>query len=267
MIQKYHALIEVKLKESVASLGPPSLLREACQYALMSGGKRLRPIIVLMLAGALKTPDIAEAALATEFFHTASLIADDLPCMDNEDNRRGKLALHKAYNEATALLTTYALIAAGYEKIRSAAPGLEALNQALESATKTTGILGATGGQFLDLFSLQQTPTLLCELIAKKTAALFELSFVLGWLYGGGESRLLPVVKELANHFGTAFQIKDDIADCEEDSANARVNSAVLLGKSKAMAWFEKEREKYHALLDKLPINTQELRELIETSA
>ena len=95
-------------------LGGATKLREACEYALTNGGKRFRPILLMMTAKAANgSVDVGYAALAVELFHTASLVADDLPCMDNDDMRRDKPSLHKVYGEGVALLVTYALIAAG----------------------------------------------------------------------------------------------------------------------------------------------------------
>ena len=110
--------IEKEIARSILSFGEKTKLRDACEYALLSGGKRLRPIIVMMVADGLGHDlDVAPAALAVEFLHTASLVADDLPCMDNDDERREKPSLHKAYGESVALLASYSLIFAGYEKL------------------------------------------------------------------------------------------------------------------------------------------------------
>src|ERR1700722_633886 len=104
ILKPYQQQIEQKLQESIEQLGAKSKLRDACEYALLNGGKRFRPILVIMIANALgKKFDVTSAALAVEFFHTASLIADDLPCMDDDDERRSKPTLHKVYGEGTAL--------------------------------------------------------------------------------------------------------------------------------------------------------------------
>ena len=136
-------------------------LRDACEYALSNGGKRFRPALVLMIAESLgHQADAMEAALAVEFFHTASLIADDLPCMDDDEERRDHPALHVKYDEATALLVSYGLIAGGYGCLARCAQILKSSNapfaqeadricvMALENSTFNTGLLGATGGQF-----------------------------------------------------------------------------------------------------------------------
>ncbi len=110
--------IEQEIAKSIGSLGEKNKLRDACEYALTNGGKRFRPLIVILVAEALGNGlDVYESALSVEFFHTASLIADDLPCMDNDDERRDKPSLHKTYGETIALLASYALITAAFEKI------------------------------------------------------------------------------------------------------------------------------------------------------
>jgi len=101
-------------------LGEKTKLRDACEYALKSGGKRFRPLLVLLVAEALgNNLNVLDAALSVEFFHTASLIVDDLPCMDNEEERRSQPTLHKIYGESIALLSSYALICAAFEKIHT----------------------------------------------------------------------------------------------------------------------------------------------------
>src|SRR5437016_8742652 len=114
----YKARIEPAIVSSLSRFGEKTELRDACEYSLQTGGKRFRPAIVYMVTDALKSKnDVTDAALAVEFFHTASLIADDLPCMDNDDFRRGRPTTHKVYPESVALLASFALIAAGFEYI------------------------------------------------------------------------------------------------------------------------------------------------------
>src|SRR5947209_4745416 len=104
VLNPYKERFEPHLTKAILSFGDKNNLRDACEYALSSGGKRFRPALVYMMGDALGgSKDIDGAALATEFFHTASLIADDLPCMDDDDMRRGRPTVHKMYGEATAL--------------------------------------------------------------------------------------------------------------------------------------------------------------------
>jgi geranylgeranyl diphosphate synthase type II len=247
----YRHHIEEKIRESIPHLGQKTALRDACEYALLNGGKRFRPAIVMMVAEALNLGcQATEAALAVEYFHCASLIADDLPCMDNDDMRRDKPSLHKVYGESVALLTTYALIAKGYDFLAINAQSLEegnhVLGYALINTVKNTGIHGATGGQFLDLFPPDQSEQ--------------SLSFTLGWLYGGGDVARLPQVTATATHFGMAFQIADDLQDIAQDTQNNRVvNLATCCGKVTAFERLKDELTQYRKLLVELNIATESL--------
>lgn len=276
IIKPYQQEIEEEIRIELPILGPPSTLRNACEYALLSAGKRFRPALVMMVAkGVGYNADATYAALAVEFFHTASLIADDLPSMDNDDLRRDKPSLHKKYDEATALLVSYALIAAGYQFITKNAEALRQLRLpfsydsnhictlAIENASHNTGIFGATGGQYLDIFPPDLDVTTLKEIIHKKTTSLFELSFVLGWLYGGGEIARLPIIKKAAGHFGMAFQIADDIGDMEQDLKNHKaINIANALGLDAAVEMFHDELHQFDRMVHELKFDATELNAL-----
>src|SRR5512146_3527868 len=115
LLERYRRRFEEEHPQAIERMGEKNVLRDACEYALIHGGKRLRPLIVMMTADALgRGLDVMPAALSVEFFHTASLIADDLPCMDNDDFRRNVPSLHKAFGESVAILASYTLIAEGY---------------------------------------------------------------------------------------------------------------------------------------------------------
>jgi geranylgeranyl diphosphate synthase type II len=259
-IAPYLLRIEKKIDEAVLNLGPDSKLRQACAYALKNGGKRFRPALVMMIADGLgeTSDEVSSGALAVEFFHTASLLADDLPCMDNDDERRGLPSTHKAFNEATALLASYALIAAGYDSIRlSCKSRPELLAPLLENASYNTGILGATGGQFLDLYPGKIDESVIKEVIVKKTGALFELSFVFGFALGGGDMQQMPLVKKCAHHFGAAFQIADDFLDLAQDAkGEQKINAPLILGEEKAGKWLISEIEGFKKTLLELQLNS-----------
>lgn len=266
----YRDKIEQELARSIALLGDKTKLRDACEYALMSGGKRFRPLIVFMVAEALgKGLSVSEAALSVEYFHTASLIADDLPCMDNDDERRDKPSVHKVYGETIALLSSYALITAAFEKIHKNAAMMKqsgypydilsdrACVLALESATHCAGIHGATGGQFMDVFPPHLTLDVVKQVIYKKTVTLFEVSFVFGWLFGGGDFSRLDDVKRAAYHLGMAFQIADDIGDLSQDEKNQRdINMARLVGKERSFVLFSEEMKAFEKQLTQLNLLT-----------
>lgn len=273
LLKNYQQRIEELIKQHLPTFGSENRLRAACEYALTNGGRRFRPSLVLMIAEALgHQADVSYAALSIEYFHTASLIADDLPCMDDDDERRNKPSLHKAFDEATALLASYALIAAGNACIAACAK--EASKQpvhkgldghylgilALENAAYNTGTNGTTGGQFLDIYPPDLTMKTLREVIQKKTVSLFEVSFVFGWLFGGGHPEALPLIKQGAGHFGMAFQIADDIGDVKQDSLNGRqINVAGVFGIEIATEMFHEEIAGYRAVLKSLKLESKEL--------
>ncbi len=270
--------VNAYLEANHGIFGESSKLRKACEYALMNGGKRLRPMIVLMLAEALGfKADVSQVALSIEYFHTASLIADDLPCMDDDDERRSQPSLHRVFGESPALLVSYTLIAAGYSCIEknvtilknSALPfssqAAEIGIQALGNATYNTGVNGATGGQFLDIFPPDLSLPTIREIFHKKTVSLFEIAFVYGWLFGGGDIQKISQVKQLASHFGMAFQIADDLDDMIQDEQNKRpLNMGLLLGKEKAQQLLAEEIKNYALLLTELQLDCPFLKNLIK---
>lgn len=261
----YLQLIEKKLDEAILGFGPKNALRDAIAYSLKNGGKRFRPALVLIIAKALgKGLDASKGALAVEFFHTASLIADDLPCMDDDDERRNQPSLHVAFGESTALLASYSLISAGYDFIRMNS-SQKILPLALEAASFNTGIFGLSGGQYLDIFSQEHDEKSLREIIQKKTGALFELSFVLGWLFGGGEIEKFALVKKAAHHFGASFQIVDDFLDLDKDKKEGRkINAPLILGESKALNWLSEELFLFEKALKELNLQSKELTAMAE---
>lgn len=247
--------VEKALARALSTFGEKTKLRDACEYSLKSGGKRMRPLIVMMVADGLGHGlDVTESALAAEFFHTASLIADDLPCMDNDDERRNMPTVHKEFGETVALLASYALITAGFEwltkngKTMRLAPAPFSLVAdrvcalSVDHAARLAGISGCVGGQFLDLFPEGDGYETLKKTIYLKTVTLFEMSFLSGWLFGGGEIEKVPEVKEVAYHFGMAFQLSDDLGDQKQDADQGGASNAALqLGKGRALALFEQE--------------------------
>lgn len=277
ILQHYKDEVESHLKAKLQEFGKETSLKQACEYALLNGGKRFRPAITLMIAKALgQNLPVIDAALAVEFFHTASLIADDLPCMDNDDERRNKPSLHRAFNESTALLASYALISAGYRAIYQNAVQLGLAEHpraqdsakicmlALENATANTGILGATGGQFLDLFPPNHQLDTILEVLDKKTVTLFEVSFILGWLFGGGELDLLEKVKKLAYHWGMAFQIADDMGDAIQDHQQKRpMNLANALGMRPSFQKFNEQILLLQNLLEELGLHSADFQGMI----
>ena len=267
-LEAYREAFEVRLKNYIPLIGEKNRLRDACEYTLLSSGKRIRPIIVLLLAEGLGLKrDVYLPALCVEFFHTASLIVDDLPCMDDEDKRRNRLTLHKAFGETIALLTSYALITEGFHLIYQSAHEFSKVSKnanevgmiALKCASKAAGFSGATGGQFFDIFYREEKMDEFQEIIKKKTGTLFEVAFVFGFLFGGGKLSCLNEVKKGAYHFGTAFQIADDINDLEQDRRKKNsLNLAFVLGLEAVVSLFEKEIKAFEVQMKKAGIFTLE---------
>lgn len=276
-LKKYQERVEEGISESIYQMGPKSILRDACEYALKNGGKRFRPAIVLMVADAVgKGANVIQAALSIEYLHTASLIADDLPCMDDDDTRRGCPSVHKKFNEPVALLASYSLISEGYGAIARngrviAKSGLAFAHEAdhrsvlaLENIAHNTSLSGVVGGQFADIYPPDLSLNTIVEIIHQKTGTLFEAAFVLGWLFGGGAIERLPQVKSLSRYFGIAFQIADDIDDMEQDLKNERkVNVGNLFGADRAVALLREHAQGYQSLLKELHIDSEPLMSLV----
>jgi len=263
------------LRSNISCFGTQNTLRDACEFALLNGGKRIRPLIVMIIAQVLDNKlNVLEPSLSVEFFHTATLIIDDLPCMDNENFRRSKPALHKVFGESVALLASQALVSAGYEKIfqsvrilsQQGAPfGEQAKNicmVAFDTATRGTGISGAVGGQYKDLFSTDRSLEAVLDMIYKKTITLFEVSFVFGWIFGGGDLSQVCEMRDIAFHFGMAFQIADDLRDMKKDG-NDSLNIGFIFGKDRAYARFTEEIEFFIQKLKKIGLMSSAFQQII----
>lgn len=267
-IDQYRARIEAALRCSIEQMGEKNHLRDACEYALTNGGKRLRPILVLLISDALGHGyDTLPAALSVEFFHTASLIADDLPCMDDDEVRRSRPSLHKVFGESVAILASYALIAEGYGGIyrnsRALENGEAICVLCLEAATHCAGINGATNGQFLDLYPPDATLETIKKIIFQKTVTLFEISFVFGWLFGGGDGNRLNEVRQCAYHLGMAFQTADDLMDDLQDRQNP-INIVTACGRVAALRFFEEEMNGFTASLKSLGLWSHSFEEVVD---
>ncbi len=269
LLRPLKSTFESALKKNIHNLGEQGVLKQACSYALLNNGKRIRPLIVMMVAKALnKNYNVLEPSLCVEYFHTASIIADDMPCMDDDDTRRCKPSLHKKFGEATALLTSYALISAGYKKVSDSAKKFEEQNKtlgitsqkvcifALEEISRFSGIDGAIGGQYLDLNPQKKDVHEANEIIYKKTITLFEIAFVFGWIFGGGDAKDIPCVREVAYHFGRCFQVADDLRDYKKDGDG--INMAEILGQGRALDIFHEEISFFEVKIKKLGLLSPE---------
>lgn len=203
----------------------PARLHTAMRYSLEAGGKRLRPVLVLAAAEACGVRDDAAlpAAVAVECLHTYSLIHDDLPCMDNDDLRRGRPTAHRAFDEATALLAGDALLTHAFALLATAYAAQPALAAALlRELADAAGSRRLIGGQMADLLAEKNAAATAEELEfihLNKTAAMLEASLVLGGLVGGAAEPDLAALRRAGRHLGLAFQIVDDVLDATADSA------------------------------------------------
>jgi len=198
---------------------PPARLSEALRYALFGGGKRVRPAVVLLVGEALgATRDaLARPAVALELVHTYSLVHDDLPCMDDDDLRRGRPTVHVAYDEATAVLVGDALQTLAFEVLGGAERHAGPLCVALARAA---GASGMVGGQVLDL-ALPQDAGLdaLFDMHARKTAALFVAASETAALAAGAGADKLAAARDYGRALGLLFQATDDLLDVTGDAA------------------------------------------------
>jgi geranylgeranyl pyrophosphate synthase len=203
----------------------PVRLHTAMRYSLEAGGKRLRPVLVLAAAElfGLKPDDdsAVPAAIALECVHTYSLIHDDLPCMDNDDLRRGRPTAHKQFDEATALLAGDALLTHAFALLAENYPG-DLGRKLVRELADAAGSRRLIGGQMEDLLAEKKsdaTPAELEFIHLNKTAAMIEASLVIGALVGGAASSEVEKIRAAGRHIGLAFQIIDDVLDATADSA------------------------------------------------
>ena len=213
------AEVEEALDQSL-SVEYPETIYESMRYSLMAGGKRLRPILCLAtceLVGGTVTQAMPTAC-ALEMVHTMSLIHDDLPAMDNDDYRRGKLTNHKVYGDDVAILAGDALLAYAFEFIAERTEGVSApaILEVIRRLGRAVGAAGLVGGQIVDLASEGNPDTSIDTLNfihRHKTAALLEVSVVSGAVLAGADSKTIECLSRYAQNIGLAFQIVDDVLD------------------------------------------------------
>lgn len=207
---------------------PQKKLFSAMRYSLLAGGKRLRPLLVLefcRLCGG-ETSKAMPFAAAVEMVHTYSLIHDDLPCMDNDDFRRGNPTNHKVYGEAVAVLAGDALLTAAFSFLAKAELSDSQKIRAVAILSECAGELGMVGGQILDIESesRQCTKQEVLDIQSRKTGALIRSACLLGVVAANGTEEQMKAAVDFADNMGLAFQIRDDMLDV--------IGNAKELGKS-----------------------------------
>jgi len=222
------ASVEARCEELVSALASEhDGIAEAIRYSLLGGGKRLRPILCLWshdLVGGRKREIALDVACAIECIHTYSLIHDDLPCMDNDDFRRGKPSAHRKYGEATAVLTGDALLTLGFQVIgtipeRRKAADAATILEAIRILAAAAGTGGLIAGQALDLSGSARTGNLddVGRIHRNKTARLIAAAMDAGALVGGASMETRRRIRDAGTLAGEAFQIIDDVLDRETD--------------------------------------------------
>ena len=217
------ALVEEALARYAGQWPELGNLQRAMAYSLLSGGKRIRP--VLTLAACRLFGGQAEKALpfacGLEMIHTYSLIHDDLPCMDNDDFRRGKPTNHKVYGEATAVLAGDSLLTAAFGVLAQAELSPEQIVRGVACLSQAAGPAGMAGGQILDLLGEGKTLTYdeIVQIQNLKTGCMIEAAVRLGAIAAGSTPEEEEAVAEYARKIGLAFQIRDDVLDVLGDEA------------------------------------------------
>jgi geranylgeranyl diphosphate synthase type II len=246
---------------------PPETIHRAMRYSLFAGGKRIRPLLSMEAARAVGSPaeGVVSAACPLELIHTYSLIHDDLPALDNDDYRRGKLTCHKVFGEAMAILAGDALLTLAFE-VLAKLPALDGARRAaliaeLASASGTVG--GMIGGQVADLEGEGQPPTapLLETIHRAKTGALLRASLRMGAIYAGAAPPQYDALSRFGEHVGLAFQIVDDLLDVEassealgktagKDAAQRKITFPAVYGLETSHRMAEDECARAHAALE-----------------
>ncbi len=279
LMQEYLPKIESRLDILIPESGQPydSVVR-AVRYSLLNSGKRIRPILLLefyRLCGG--NDDCAyNFAAALEMIHTYSLIHDDLPCMDDDDMRRGKPSCHKQFGEATALLAGDALLTEAFG-VAAKTMGLpeERVVKALGVLSSCAGIGGMVGGQVMDLEGENQEIAIenIIEMYRLKTGALIKAAAVIGCILAGADEELQNAAAVYAEKLGLAFQIVDDILDCEgeaeklgkpigSDEKNNKNNFVAVLGIEQSRKTAAQLTEEAFGILDSFAGDTTALKEL-----
>ncbi|MBO7383152.1 MAG: polyprenyl synthetase family protein [Fibrobacter sp.] len=231
----------------------PCRLHEAMRYSMFAGGKRLRPGLVKatfdMFGG--KGDSVWYATSALEMLHTFSLIHDDLPCVDNDDYRRGKLTSHKKFGEATAVMAGDALCVQAFELIAKTGNA-----RAIETLAHLLGTYGMIGGEMTDIECEGKEVSL--EIVDyihyHKTAALIEASLLVGSLLAGASEKDMEIIRNYGRSIGLAFQIVDDILDIVSTTEELGKDAGSDIEKGKAtypsIVGLEKSRERAKELYD-----------------
>ena len=216
VIQQLQQDVALHLSQLIEKRASDTRLKEAMLYAVQSGGKRIRPLLTLAVgaSGTSRNKAALDLACALEMIHTYSLIHDDLPGMDDDDLRRGRPTLHKAFDEATAILAGDALLTLAFEVAANANLQAHQVVEAVKILSTASGMSGMISGQMKDIASEEVTITLeqMKEIHREKTGELLLAAVRLGNLFVN-DSKMKEAFVSYATHFGLAFQIQNDLQD------------------------------------------------------
>jgi geranylgeranyl diphosphate synthase type II len=261
--------------ESVA----PETIHRAMRYSLFAGGKRIRPILFLEAARSVAddVPGASDAACSLEFIHTYSLIHDDLPALDNDDYRRGKLTNHKVFGDAMAILAGDALLTIAFEVLAKLghATAEQRSRMIAELATASGTVGGMIGGQVADLEGEGKPPDaqLLDTIHRAKTGALLRASVRMGAIYANASETQIDALSCYGEHIGLAFQIVDDILDVEEssealgktagkDAEQGKITFPAVYGLERSHEMAKTECERAHHVIEPFGERARRLREI-----
>lgn len=253
--------IENHLRFVVETLSPcphPGLktLWKSVEHSLFSGGKRFRPLLSVLTAEALDRDSdrVLPLAAAVELIHTYSLIHDDLPCMDDDDVRRGQPTNHKVYGEAMALLAGDGLLTLAFLAVAQSPAAPAAVVQAVQCLATAAGLSGMVGGQVLDVgYQKEQGIEMLERVHALKTGALIRSAVEGAALLSEASPDQLAQLKDYGSRLGWAFQLADDIQDADEKETQEAVSYVALLGEVKTRELLAEVSAKAHQALEGLP--------------
>jgi geranylgeranyl diphosphate synthase type II len=258
----------------------PQTIHRAMRYSLFAGGKRIRPILCIEAARTVtdNCAGVVAAACSLEMIHTYSLIHDDLPAMDNDDYRRGKLTNHKVFGEGIAVLAGDALLTLAFEVLAKidAPPGNKARLIA-ELAVSSGTVGGMIGGQVADLEGEGKPPDaqLLETIHRAKTGALLRASLRMGAIYASANEQQYQALSCYGEHVGLAFQIVDDILDVEQsseelgktagkDAAQHKITFPAVYGLEESRRMAQVECGRAHAVLESFGRRAERLHELAD---
>lgn len=273
-LQEKKAAVDREL-ERLLEGSPGSRLFEAMRYAVLPGGKRFRPLLLVASGEAFggEAGTLLPYACAVELIHNYSLVHDDLPCMDDDDTRRGRPSCHKAFGEGQALLVGDGLLSLAFEVLAGAPAGVDAAGsgrkeRAVLEIVRAAGVRGMIEGQWLDIGCAggEATEASYEDIISKKTGALILAAVKAGAVLGGADASGLMAMEEFGRNVGLAFQLRDDVLDsgkeAERGDARTRPNSVALFGTAGAKERLARAVGRAVAALDGASIRSEELRHL-----